>query len=56
MEIVGPSKRVFAGTFIEVMWCAGMLLLLPFAFFIRQWRHLEVAISVPAIGLLAYWW
>ncbi|XP_070190976.1 organic cation transporter protein-like isoform X3 [Littorina saxatilis] len=56
MEIVGPSKRVFAGTFIELVWCVGAFLLLLFAYFIRNWRYLEIAVSVPSCVLLAYWW
>ncbi|XP_070184251.1 organic cation transporter protein-like [Littorina saxatilis] len=56
MEIVGPSKRVFVGIFMELSWCLGMLLLLIFTYFIRNWRYLEIALSVPSIFLLAYWW
>ncbi|XP_076466187.1 organic cation transporter protein-like [Babylonia areolata] len=56
MEMVGPSKRVFAGTFIEVMWCVGLFLLLPIAYLVRHWRYLEIALSVPSVVLLAYWW
>lgn len=56
MEIVGPSKRVFVGIFMGLSWCLGMLLLLIFTYFIRNWRYLEIALSVPSIFLLAYWW
>ncbi|KAK7497347.1 hypothetical protein BaRGS_00011391, partial [Batillaria attramentaria] len=56
MEIVGPSKRVLIGVFIQLMWCLGEFLLLVFAHFIRNWRWLEIALSVPSLGLLAYWW
>ncbi|KAL8595352.1 hypothetical protein ACOMHN_020105 [Nucella lapillus] len=56
MEMVGPSKRVLVGIAIEVMWCVGMVLLLVMGYFIRNWRYLEIALSVPSIVLLAYWW
>ncbi|KAK7108509.1 organic cation transporter protein-like isoform X2 [Littorina saxatilis] len=56
MEIVGPSKRTFAGMAIEYIWVAGELLLLLCAYFIRNWRYLEIAVSVPSVGLLFYWW
>ena len=56
MEIVGPSKRAWAGILIEFFWCLGEFLLLPFAHFFRNWRHLEIALSVPSIFLLTYWW
>ena len=56
MEVVGPSKRAWAGILIEFFWCAGEFLLLLLAYFIRNWRHLEIALSIPSIFLLAYWW
>ena len=56
MEVVGPSKRAWAGILIEFFWCLGEFLLLLLAYFIRDWRHLEIALSVPSIFLLAYWW
>nr|KAG5698235.1 hypothetical protein BaRGS_024042 [Batillaria attramentaria] len=55
LEIVGPSRRTFAGLFIDFLWCGGEFLLLLLAYFIRDWRWLEIALSVPAVGLLFYW-
>ncbi|KAK7485172.1 hypothetical protein BaRGS_00023582 [Batillaria attramentaria] len=56
MEIVGPSRRVFTGVVIQLTWCLGEFLLLVFVYFIRDWRWLEIALSVPAISLMFYWW
>ncbi|XP_076466252.1 organic cation transporter protein-like [Babylonia areolata] len=56
MEIVGPSKRAWAGVLIEISWCLGGLVLVIFAYFIRNWRYLEIAVSIPSIVLLFYWW
>ena len=56
MEVVGPSKRSWAGLVIEFLWCAGEFLLVLIAYFIRNWRYLEIAVSIPSVGLLFYWW
>jgi OCT family organic cation transporter-like MFS transporter 4/5 len=56
MEIVGPSRRVFVGVLMSMAWCAGMVLLLIFTYLIRNWRYLEIGLSVPSLALLAYWW
>jgi OCT family organic cation transporter-like MFS transporter 4/5 len=56
MEIVGPSKRVFTGLFVEVMWCLGELTLLLCAYFVRQWRYLELGLGFTSVFLMGYWW
>ena len=56
MEMVGPSKRAFASIGAEVVWSCGSLLLLLTAYFVRNWRYLEIVVSVPSIGMLIYWW
>ncbi|KAK7485174.1 hypothetical protein BaRGS_00023584 [Batillaria attramentaria] len=56
MELVGPQSRTFAAMAIEIVWCGGELLLVLFAYFIRNWRWLEIALSIPSIVLLFYWW
>ena len=57
MEIFTPEKRTIAGCLNNVFWGVGMTLLTPFAYFLRNWRHMQIAISVP--NLLAaplLWW
>ncbi|KAK7497348.1 hypothetical protein BaRGS_00011392 [Batillaria attramentaria] len=56
MEIVGPSTRKNIVVLIDLTWCLGEFLLLVFAHFIRNWRWLEIALSVPTVIYLAYWW
>ncbi|XP_070190931.1 organic cation transporter protein-like [Littorina saxatilis] len=56
MEVLGPSKRAFAGMVICLLWCLGEFYLTFVAYFIRNWRYLEIAVSVPGIFLLSYWW
>nr|KAG5706948.1 hypothetical protein BaRGS_021454 [Batillaria attramentaria] len=56
LELVGPSKRTFAAMFMEYVWVAGEYLLILFAYFIREWRWLEIAVSIPSIIMLFYYW
>ncbi|XP_067675691.1 organic cation transporter protein-like isoform X2 [Haliotis asinina] len=56
MELVGPSKRTLAGMVIELFWCIGLFLVGGLAYFIRDWHHLQLAISVPAVLLLGLYW
>ncbi|XP_048236592.1 organic cation transporter protein-like [Haliotis rufescens] len=56
MEFVGPSKRTFAGVVIEYFWAAGLFLLTGMAYLIRQWRHLRLALGIPPILFVTYWW
>ncbi|XP_022084095.1 organic cation transporter protein-like [Acanthaster planci] len=48
-EIVGPQKRVLVGTLHSIAFALGFLLLSFVAFFVREWRHLQLAISLPYI-------
>ena len=56
MEVVGPSSRMFAGMAVFFFWCLGAFYLCFFAYFIRNWRNLEIAVSIPAVILLSYNW
>ncbi|KAJ8314779.1 hypothetical protein KUTeg_006929 [Tegillarca granosa] len=52
MEIVGPGKRIQAGTFITFLWCIGEFILCLFAYFIRNWQDLQLAITIPMATML----
>ncbi|XP_033739709.1 organic cation transporter protein-like [Pecten maximus] len=54
MEMVGPSSRVFVGIIIELLWCLGEVILCGLAYFVRDWRTLQLIISIPCILLLSY--
>ncbi|RUS82165.1 hypothetical protein EGW08_010047 [Elysia chlorotica] len=55
MEVVGPSKRRIAGNVSNFFWVLGICVLTTMAYFLRDWRHLQIAISVPnAFSLLLY--
>ncbi|XP_038058414.1 organic cation transporter protein-like [Patiria miniata] len=46
-EIVGPAYRSFVGTLLAVFFSVGYALLAVIAYLLREWRHLQLAISLP---------
>ncbi|KAK7497693.1 hypothetical protein BaRGS_00011088 [Batillaria attramentaria] len=56
MELVGPSKRVWAGFVIEVCFALGLVLLAPMAYLLRDWQHLQIASAIVPFGYLSYYW
>ncbi|XP_063218411.1 organic cation transporter protein-like [Bacillus rossius redtenbacheri] len=56
MEMVGPSKRLFAGVVCQLFFTTGFILTALFAYFIDDWRMLQVALSLPGVVFLSYWW
>ncbi|GFO13863.1 solute carrier family 22 member 13 [Plakobranchus ocellatus] len=48
MELVGPSKRRFAGIIIHMFWCVGLFLETGLAYGIREWSYLQMAIATPS--------
>ncbi|KAJ8315471.1 hypothetical protein KUTeg_007621 [Tegillarca granosa] len=54
LEFVGPSKRIWSGIIIELVFCIGELLLCGAAYFIRDWRTLQLVLSVPSAVSLIY--
>lgn len=55
MEIVGKSKRTFAGIVFEYFFAIGQLILVAFAYFIRDWRTLAWVMTVPVVPFLSYY-
>ncbi|XP_046583354.1 organic cation transporter protein-like [Haliotis rubra] len=56
MEFIGPSKRVIAGMVIDLFWCLGLFILGAVAYFLRDWQHLQLALSAPSALMLIMWW
>ncbi|KAL8611301.1 hypothetical protein ACOMHN_013732 [Nucella lapillus] len=56
VELVGPAKRVYTGIGIVVFWALGMVVLTPFAYFIRYWRTLQMAVSAFPLFFFSYYW
>lgn len=54
MEIVGVSKRTFAGIVFEYFFALGQLVLVAFAYFIRDWRTLAWVTIIPTIPFVSY--
>ena len=53
-EFVGPSQRVVVGIAGAVFFALGLMILAGLASLIREWRLLEVAITVPVAFLFLY--
>jgi len=54
VELVGPSWRVFCGVVIEFFFVGGELLLAVLAWWLREWRKLQLAAVAPGILFLSY--
>uniref|UniRef100_A0A914X4I0 Major facilitator superfamily (MFS) profile domain-containing protein n=1 Tax=Plectus sambesii TaxID=2011161 RepID=A0A914X4I0_9BILA len=54
LEYVGPSKRTLVTTVYCTVYGIGMMTLAGWAYVLRDWQHLGVAISAPFILLLSY--
>ncbi|XP_078712490.1 organic cation transporter protein-like isoform X2 [Lampetra fluviatilis] len=55
-EWTGIGERMLAGIATQQAFGVGYMLLAPVAYFIRDWRHLQLAISIPEILFIAYIW
>lgn len=56
MEMVGPSMRLWTGTLIHAFFTLGLVILSGIAYVLRDWRNLELAIAVPNVVYLTYYW
>ncbi|XP_020278387.1 organic cation transporter protein isoform X2 [Pseudomyrmex gracilis] len=56
LEMVGPKKRLVAGVGCQLFFTTGYILTAGFAYFITNWRMLQIALTVPSIAFLLYWW
>ncbi|XP_069101860.1 organic cation transporter protein-like [Argopecten irradians] len=56
LEFVGPSKRMWAGIVIELFWASGTMLLALLAYLIRDWKYLNLVVSIPPVLFLSYIW
>ncbi|CAG2054853.1 unnamed protein product, partial [Timema podura] len=56
LELVGPSKRLFAAMTYAYFFTTGYVLSALFSYLLNNWRYLQVAMTVPGLFLLTYWW
>ena len=56
MEAVGTKYRVMCGFIYQLMFVTGSILLGVAAYFIRDWKTLQLVISVPLFSFVALYW
>ncbi|XP_030376006.1 organic cation transporter protein-like [Scaptodrosophila lebanonensis] len=56
MEMVGASYRLFAGVAMQMFFSVGFMLLAGFAYFIHDWRWLQIALTLPGLLFMCYYW
>uniref|UniRef100_A0A3Q3SNH7 Solute carrier family 22 member 3 n=1 Tax=Mastacembelus armatus TaxID=205130 RepID=A0A3Q3SNH7_9TELE len=55
-ELVGVEFRRTVGILYQMFFSIGLLILPPLAYFIAEWRWLQVVITAPYILMLSYYW
>lgn len=56
MEIVGPDKRLLAGLGCQVGLTVGYIASAILAYYVTNWRILQVLFVLPGFAFLTYWW
>ncbi|XP_037077485.1 carcinine transporter-like [Pollicipes pollicipes] len=56
LEMMGPSYRTFAGMIICVFFAGALAVMAGIAYLCRHWFTLTLALSVPFVVLVSYWW
>ncbi|XP_017009318.2 organic cation transporter-like protein [Drosophila takahashii] len=56
MEMVGPDKRLYAGIFVMMFFSVGFMLTAGFAYFVHDWRWLQIALTLPGVIFMCYYW
>ena len=55
-ELVGPSYRLYAGFLVQSAYSIGFMTLAIIAYLIRDWRYIELAITLPVVLFVPYYW
>ena len=55
MEMFSPKKRAIAGCINNISWGVGVTLLAPIAYLLRDWRKMQLAISLPCLVAIPLW-
>lgn len=56
MEMVGPTYRLFAGVAVMMFFSLGFILTAGFAYFFTDWRDFQIAITLPGLVFMCYYW
>lgn len=54
--MVNKESRLYAGTIIMMFFSAGIIMMGGIVYFIHDWRWLQVALTLPGILFLSFWW
>ncbi|ESO88919.1 hypothetical protein LOTGIDRAFT_153985 [Lottia gigantea] len=55
-ELVGPKYRLLVGFMIQMFYSVGYITLAGIAYLIGDWRYIELAITLPVLLFISYWW
>ncbi|XP_060070271.1 organic cation transporter protein-like [Ylistrum balloti] len=56
IEMVGPSKRQWAGFLFNYPYSAGIALLAGIGYGLRHWKYIQIACTAPMLLFAIYWW
>lgn len=56
MEMVGPSRRLLAGVAVQMFFSLGYIFTAVFAYFFSDWRQFQIAITLPGLVFMCYYW
>ena len=54
MEMIGPKYRTAAGVFYQIWFAIGFMLLPGYAYVIRDFRYLQIAMAVPVVVCVGF--
>eukprot|EP00058_Branchiostoma_floridae_P007179 XP_002592667.1 hypothetical protein BRAFLDRAFT_118384 [Branchiostoma floridae] len=55
-ELVSPDKRSLVGMVIWIYWAIGYVILSGIAYLIRTWMWLQIAVTMPYLFFISFWW
>lgn len=56
MELVGTEWRTFMGIIYQIPFNFAHLTMPLISYFLRDWHHFQIAISIPSLVLVSYYW